>query len=259
MDGIGAWGAFLRGLAEFFYPPRANCLGCADMTGQEDGWLCDQCEDELVPLSRFSMERCQLCGRPLSKGTACTLCAEWPEGVIAFARYAHFYVKPVRGLIHHLKYRGVYRLRDWMGMQLANTFIAECFELPDVIIAVPMNQKRLLERGFNHSDVLAQALGKQLDVPVLNGAIERVRYTKQQAQLSKLKRMKNVQGAFWANDRVNEKSILLVDDVLTTGNTAIACALALKQAGAKRVDLITVAGPSTEKEKKRTKIRKNVS
>lgn len=112
----------------------------------------------------------------------------------------------------------------------------------DAIVPVPLYWLRQWRRGFNQSEVLARGLGRRLGLPVICG-LRRVRSTQVQAGLSNTARRQNVAQAFRSRRgrSVAGKRILLIDDVMTTGSTAAACALALKRAGAARVALVTVA------------------
>ncbi len=243
MSARKALGACLESALELLYPHSANCLGCDSTLGADEGWLCDECNARLLPLARLSLRRCPRCGCPLHGAKACKLCADWPEDIISFARYAHFYHRPVRRMIAHLKYGGTYALGEWMGVQLSNACIAERFDAPDLIVPVPMHKRRLLERGFNHASLLARALSGHIGVPSDDACLVRTRDTRQQAKIEKSRRGHSLSGAFLATDRVNGKKILLVDDVLTTGETACRAAEALRLAGATDVQVIALAGP----------------
>jgi ComF family protein len=109
----------------------------------------------------------------------------------------------------------------------------------DAIVPVPLFWRRRLQRGFNQSELLARGLARCTGIPAVN-ALRRVRPTPTQAGLSNSVRRQNVAQAFRSRS-VQGKRILLIDDVMTTGATAASCALALKQAGARRVALLTVA------------------
>ncbi len=112
----------------------------------------------------------------------------------------------------------------------------------DAIVPIPLHWMRRWMRGFNQAELLARALGRRCGIPVIP-ALRRVHATLSQAGLSNTARRKNVAGAFRSRSGrpVDGKRILLVDDVMTTGSTAAACAMALKRAGAIRVVLLTVA------------------
>jgi ComF family protein len=112
----------------------------------------------------------------------------------------------------------------------------------DAIAPVPLHWWRKWRRGFNQSELLAHALSKRTGAPVI-AALRRTRATAAQAGLSNTARRRNVTGAFSSRTSLslNGKHVLLIDDVMTTGATASACAIALKKAGAVRVALLTVA------------------
>jgi ComF family protein len=101
-----------------------------------------------------------------------------------------------------------------------------------VIAPVPLHPRRKHERGYDQSAILARWVGRTLDVPVEPHAVRRVRYTKQQANLSGAQRAQNVAGAFAAEEWVEGERVLLIDDVYTTGATLEACAAALRSVGA---------------------------
>ena len=112
----------------------------------------------------------------------------------------------------------------------------------DVIIPVPLHKRRLRERGYNQSALLAERLGAALQVPVLHHELYRNRYTMSQTRLDAQARSRNVAGAFsCAGSGVHDRRILLVDDVCTTGATLNACALAIREGGAQSVWALTVA------------------
>ena len=114
----------------------------------------------------------------------------------------------------------------------------------DCIIPVPLHPRRLRQRGFNQASLLARRLGSALKIPVNYGSLKRYRWTEPQTGLSRRQRAANVKGAFSlkAAERVRGKGILLLDDVLTTGETVNQCVRVLKKdGGAKEVVVLTVA------------------
>jgi ComF family protein len=112
----------------------------------------------------------------------------------------------------------------------------------DAVVAVPLHRRRERERGFNQADILARAVAQRLHRPVLRRAVERVRPTPPQAGKAR-DRVRNVRGAFAVRDqeRIDGRSLLLVDDVLTTGATVNECAKVLMKAGARAVLVYTLA------------------
>lgn len=110
----------------------------------------------------------------------------------------------------------------------------------DYIIPVPLHRERLLERGYNQSEIIAEILSEKINVPMANDVLFRIRNTERQSGLAGRKRIENVKGAFAVFDGlVKGKRILLLDDIYTMGATAGACADCLKQAGAAEVAVIT--------------------
>ncbi len=146
----------------------------------------------------------------------------------------------LRDLIHLYKYARIKTLAGPLGKLLASALPRD--ERFDAIAPVPLHWARQWRRGFNQSDLLAQAVARATGIPVIR-PLKRARATAVQAGLSNTARRRNVTTAFRETRRGlgGAKRILLIDDVLTTGSTGTACALALKRAGAQRVALLTVA------------------
>jgi competence protein ComFC len=130
----------------------------------------------------------------------------------------------VRAGVHELKYGGQKRLAEPLGTLIAQSLHDMAWPI-DIVCAVPMHDDRLRERGYNQAFLLAQEVAHQLGWHLETAAVRRVRYTQSQVELNARERRENVAGAFVANPaRVAGMSILLVDDVLTTGATVAACA-----------------------------------
>jgi ComF family protein len=113
----------------------------------------------------------------------------------------------------------------------------------DFILPIPLHPIRLRERGFNQSQLIAEILNEAHNIPILANTLSRIRPTNPQSLLGQKERWTNMEGAFRMknNFSINNNSILLIDDLLTTGATASAAAQALKESGAKRVDLFVIA------------------
>lgn len=166
-----------------------------------------------------------------------------PAGItLAFAplRYAW----PVAPLIHAFKYRSERAHGRLLGTVMAAAAARHRLSLPEVWIPVPLHPQRQAHRGFNQSGDLARRLQRDTGVRVAP-ALRRLRHTAAQAGLTAIERRANLQGAFSLDEgwrrQVANRHVALVDDVCTTGSTAAACAAALRAAGARRVDLWTVA------------------
>jgi ComF family protein len=146
--------------------------------------------------------------------------------------------------LHQLKYAG----RRRAARRLAEVLLEEpaaraLLATADVLVPVPLHPRRLRERGFNQSELLAHELAQRVAQPVCADALVRRVDTAPQAGLTAAARRRNVVGAFAVKRKasVAGRTVVLVDDVLTTGATAIACATGLRQVGASEVRLLTVA------------------
>ena len=150
----------------------------------------------------------------------------------------------VRDLIHQFKYSRKTHLRRLLARMLAEGFrdprVAAL--APDAIVPVPLHPTRLREREFNQAEVLAELAAERLGLPVDN-CLQRTRYTLTQTDFHREERFANLEEAFALRRgaQVDGKVLALVDDVLTTGSTADACARVLREAGASAVVVITVA------------------
>jgi ComF family protein len=170
------------------------------------------------------------------------VCAGCRSGLRGFDSAASFgmYEGSLRRLIHLFKYSGMKPLARPLAEYLLRALPAD--EHFDAVIPVPLHWRRQWSRGFNQAELLARCVAKQRGIPVWN-ALRRRRATATQAGLANAGRRRNVAGAFRVKEkaRLAGKRVLLVDDVMTTGATANACAAALKRGGAGFVSLLTLA------------------
>ena len=173
---------------------------------------------------------------PLDASGRCALCRSGLRGFDAAYSFGA-YEGVLRQLIHLYKYGRVKTLAWPLSGLLAQAMPRD--EAFDATVPVPLYWRRRLQRGFNQAELLARGLSRRTGIPVVK-ALGRLRPTPAQAGLSNSARRQNVSQAFRARN-VQGKRILLIDDVMTTGATAASCAAALKQAGARRVSLLTVA------------------
>ena len=246
-----ARGIFNSGLIDIIYPPR--CRICRTFLrggeGSRDQQTHPVCRTCFNNFTEITSPHCSICRRPfhgtIEDDHPCEACLR-DEPFYDRLGAPYLYDGGVMEAIHALKYGGRTSLVDAVGPLLVS-FAEDWLDQDDgIIMPVPLHPKRLRERGFNQSLLLAREVasgtGRELDYL----SLQRTRYTKPQTGLKSDDRRKNVRGAFGLTDRINMKnrSVILVDDVATTGNTLNECARILKKAGCKKVLCLVLARTS---------------
>lgn len=228
----------LAGVERWLLPPA--CLLCDEPVPQREGdaLICSLCRIRWKPLPQ---PVCSRCGQPTFKDLECRLCQHWPEG-LGRVRSAVWLEGSARRAVHELKYEGWTRAAEAMaGAMLALEPLTDGVSL----IPVPLGARRLRLRGYNQSERIAAALGRDLGLAVRTDLLRRVRETPTQTALTPEARHANVAGAFHAGG-VRGRCVVLVDDVFTTGATLAAGGTALRSAGADRVEAVTFARAVTD-------------
>ena len=211
--------------------PQA-CTLCAARAGVE--LVCEAC---VVALAR-NTHPCPRCALPLAGGRSCRACADMTPAFYA-TEAAFIYAFPLDRLIQAYKYNGNLSLAGWFaGEMVANRAVPAA---ADVMVAMPLAPRRQRQRGFNHALEIARGLSRRTGIPVDAGGLRRVRETPAQATLPWIARAINVSGAFAANESFADKTVIVVDDVMTTGASLDEVARTLKAAGAARVENWLVA------------------
>lgn len=222
-----------------------NCTEVVSAKGQ----LCQACWERVEFIAQ---PLCEACGYPFEfedasapdgEGALCGACArETP--MFRRARAVMRYDEDSRGLILGFKHGDRLHGAEAYGRWLARAG-ADLLADADLIAPVPLHWRRRVARRYNQAALLALATGRQTGVPVAPDLLRRTRATASQGQLNRAARAKNVRGAFALNpvhaDAVKGKRVLLIDDVLTTGATAEACARVLLKAKAAAVDVLVLA------------------
>lgn len=212
------------------FPPV--CAGC----GKAQHRFCSGC---VKAVSKPDSHSCVLCGERLQPEIEAHSCSRKEHFDLALVWGLHN--GPLRNALHQFKYRRDLGLADAFAQHLTSVYTAARVEV-DLIVPVPLGKKRYQERGYNQAALLASALSGRLAIRCLPAAAKRIKETKSQVGLDIDQRRENVADAFWADGSlVSGKSILLVDDVLTTGATLNSCSQALKLAGATQVIALTLA------------------
>ena len=163
-----------------------------------------------------------------------------PPASLAQVQIAYVFQSPLREAVHQLKYRKHQRIARPLGRLLASHMAAQAGAY-DAVTAIPLHQSRLAERGFNQAESLAREVAAALRLPLIGGALVRLRATEQQAKLNANGRAENMRDAFGWRGAPPPARVILVDDVYTTGATMGACAEALLTAGSRSVAGLALA------------------
>lgn len=239
----------LRFFVDCIYPPR--CRHCkTQLFDSGEACFCAGCREQIRLVSH---PLCPNCGRPYFYGSGddhlCGVCLAHAPDFQRARAWACYPTDepgrhPLREVLWHFKYGRRFSLGKPLGRLMARDcegFFQEC--VFDVVLPVPLHPKRLRWRGFNQALLLAREVGRRWKVPVDPFVLLRVRETQPQTQLAETERRKNVRGAFSvaAGKTVERKTVLLIDDVYTSGATVNECSRTLRRAGAGEVYVLTLA------------------
>jgi ComF family protein len=215
------------------------CVLCRDWCRRS---LCELCLQRFAPLR----PRCGACARTMPLAVSrCGECTRQPsafERCISGTDYTAPWDELIAGFKFHRKTELAAALCEilWRAVDAAGGA-----PRPALLLPVPLSRERLRERGFNQAWELARRLARRLDAPARADMLQRSRDTPHQIGMSRVEREHNLRDAFWIEPaqraRLQGTHVALIDDVLTTGATAHAAALALTRAGAARVDVWVVA------------------
>lgn len=227
-------GSALNGFVELFYPRL--CVGCGRKLFQDEYFLCVECLSSLplaqVHESEDNFVEQHLYGRPYIE-SATTLMVYGKETV-------------PQKIIHEIKYHGAKELAQSMGGMLGRQMKGGRFSSVDMIVPVPLHPKRLKWRGYNQSEWIAKGLSEELGVPVRTDLVERVVETSTQTNKNAEERWSNVKGIFALRQEVSTEGLkdhhlLIVDDVITTGSTLMACAAAFSHVDNVKISAASLA------------------
>ena len=216
-----------------------SCLLCNSRIAIQSS-ICDRCYD-LLP---WNISCCSQCGKVLSfshsSTTCCAACFVRPRESLIFA--AFIYIEPISDIIHSFKYHANFEFVKFLAASMLEYRCSKPgFSLPDIIIPVPLHKNRLRSRGFNQAWELVKVLGDLLRVPVAHNYVLRLKNTKSQLLCKREERLANVRNAFSAVNKLENKKVLVVDDVVTTGATIFSVEKELRRIGCFSVEFWAVA------------------
>lgn len=224
----------LKKFSTQFFP--LSCLLC-DLQSDTEHAICQSCFMTL-PIAKSN---CQQCGLPAHAADIFTLCGACLSNPPPFDRTTALfdYAAPISTLIWKLKFRG--------DLSIAHLFAKYWIDfiekhdaksaLPDVIIPVPLHPTRLKQRGFNQAVEIAKPIGKYFQIPVDVRSCIRIRNTQTQSSLPAHQRKHNVTNAFALSHTIDAKHVVILDDVMTTGNTTSEISYLLKKVGVEKIDV----------------------
>ena len=225
---------------EIFFP--IACLNC----GKQENYLCVVCISDIptTPPACFGCGKLSPPRKRTHPGRTCTQCQKKTNIYAYYSPYV-FTSKPIRQAIAALKYRRMRPVADLLGTLISRYLIAHGVRFPQnsVLIPIPLHPKRHRSRGFNQSEQIAKILSKNKKIPLEIRILQKKHHTVPQVGLAAIERRQNIINTFiiLASTNIQGKTVILVDDVKTTGATMEEAARVLKNAGARRIYAVTAA------------------
>lgn len=225
-------------LIGLLYP--AHCPVCDEVLSGRAGGICTPCRARLRTVGD---PYCVKCGKPLHDGQL-VYCHDCSTTKHMFTRgRSLFYYEDIRESVYRFKYEGRQEYASFYADEAVRVLGEEILAWhAEALIPIPLNKAKLKKRGYNQAALFAEALSERLGIPVLKGALVRERNTVPQKGLNREERQKNLKKAFkFIQNDVKLKTIILIDDIFTTGSTVDAAGALLQQAGVADIYVITLA------------------
>ena len=222
--------SFLHDFINLFYPNI--CLGCGEALYKNEKYICTKCLYSL-PKTNFHKSRQNMISELF-----------WGKIQVENATsYCFFHKKGLlQNIIHNLKYKGVKEVGQELGKHLGSELIESDFSAIDVVVPVPLHNKRIKERGYNQSEWIARGIAGVMEKPLDNKSIIRAVNTETQTKKTRESRWDNVKDIFTVkkSENIVNKHILLIDDVITTGSTLESCAATILNEKNTKISIATL-------------------
>lgn len=229
---------YLTRFLDILYPPC--CPVCDEIIMPKGQLICQTC---FKALSYVHQPACKKCGKQVINSTTeyCLDCSRHNRS-FKYGLALLNYDEKAQHSMTRIKYKNKRQYLDFYTEAICIRYRKQILGMhADALVPVPIHSTRRRKRGFNQAEILADGIGKKLGIPVLSEVLIRNKKTAPQKQLSTLERLKNLEQAFAAGKLPADiKSIILVDDIYTTGSTIEACTRVLKRAGVKNIYFITI-------------------
>ncbi len=224
---------WVRGFLDLMFPPL--CLGCGEYTEDAD-FVCEICRQKIED---YDLPFCLNCSRQIPEGVRCAFCGDDTLALFAYGNYT----PPLKDIIIHFKFKGITGPAAMMAGLLAGRFEEKIRKLDcELLIPIPLYPTRENVRGYNQAELFANGLAERLGLEVATDVISRVRRRKEQARLDFKHRSRNIRGVFEL-DKPGDgtQSVILVDDVVTSGLTVMEAKRVLERGGYKVVAVLSIA------------------
>ncbi len=217
---------YVKSVHSLLFPSKNWCFFCKEETIYIDSYICSDCRDRLEILDReVDLETSDI---------------EQAFYVLGFNRF-------IKEMVYDYKFNNKSYLYKPLGQIMVDSYERLDLNGIDIIYYVPSHRRKEAIRGYNQSELLANYIGKFLNIPVSHNNLIKIRHTKEQNKLDKANRLSNLKNAFKLKreEEIKGKSVLLIDDIVTTGSTFVECGKVLKESGAK--EIIALALTSSKK------------
>lgn len=234
--------SYFESFLEILYPEINTCLVCGEYDDEiGTNYICYSCNKNL---SRLKDPLCNICSKPIDQNSSINICLECKKNKRYFETVKSLlhYDNQVQKIIHKYKYYDKAYYCKLFGSMLYNYIKENNYCEFDLITSIPLHKSKIKSRGYNQSELIAKYIAKKINI-LYSKCLKRINKTKVQNELSKHERRKNVKNAFIAIDThiIKNKTVLIIDDIYTTGATINECSRVLIEEGAKNIYGLTIA------------------